>query len=214
MLYSRNTNADKKHRNMTIKIEPTKKHKIPYDIRDDETETYIDELKLAANTQDLIEQLNGPPEMDAETAAKAANLFEQSLKNQDKKALGTQAVAYGAKQFLELYSKRLAYDMSEVRAALTHKLMELANCGDARFELKAIELLGKHSDIALFTERSEVTVNYKTSSDLEEAIKERVKRLLNADVIDVTPLNSASLDDMLGVAVVKPRETEEGDPVE
>ena len=198
---------------MTLRVEPTKEHKIPYDVQDDETETYLDELKVVANTQDLLEQLSGPPEMNTEDAQKAAHLFEQSLKTQDKKALNTQAVAYGAKQFLELYSKRLAFDMSEVRAALTHKLMELANCGDARFELKAIELLGKHSDIALFTERSEVTVNYKTSSDLEEAIKERVKRLLNADVIDVTPLDSTSLDDMLGVAVVKPRETEEGDPV-
>jgi hypothetical protein len=198
---------------MTLRVEPTKEHKIPYNVQDDETETYIDELKVVANTQDLLEQLSGPPEMNTEDAQKAAHLFEQSLKTQDKKVLNTQAVAYGAKQFLELYSKRLAFDMSEVRAALTHKLMELANCGDARFELKAIELLGKHSDIALFTERSEVTVNYKTSSDLEEAIKERVKRLLNADVIDVTPLDSTSLDDMLGVAVVKPRETEEGDPV-
>jgi len=198
---------------MTIKVEPTKDHKIPYDSQDDETETYIDELKVVANTQDLLEQLGGMPEMDVDTSTKAAKVLEQSLKTHDKKALGSQAVAYGAKQFLELYSKRLAFDMSEVRAALTHKLMELANCGDARFELKAIELLGKHSDIALFTERSEVTVNYKTSSDLEEAIKERVKRLLNADVIDVTPLDATSLDDMLGVAEVKPRETEEGDPV-
>jgi len=199
---------------MTLRVEPTKEHKIPYDVQDDETKTYIDELKVVANTQDLIEQLSGPPEMNAEDAQKAAHLFEQSLKTQNKKSLNTQAVAYGAKQFLELYSKRLAFDMSEVRAALTHKLMELANCGDARYELKAIELLGKHSDIALFTERSEVTVNYKTSSDLENAIKERVKRLLNADVIDVTPLDATSLDDMLGVAEVKPRETEEGDPVD
>lgn len=199
---------------MTIKIEPTKEHKIPYDVQDDETETYIDELKVVANTQDLLEQLNGPPEMDMETAVKSSKLLEQSLKNQDKKALGTEAVAYGAKAFVQAYSKRLAFDMNDVRTALTQKLLELANCGDTRFELKAIELLGKHSDIALFTERSEVTVNYKTSSDLENAIKERVKRLLNADVIDVTPLDSASLDDMLGVAEVKPRETEEGDPVD
>ena len=198
---------------MTIKIEPTKEHKIPYDIQDDETETYIDELKVVANTQDLIEQLIGPPELSIEDAKKAASTLKQSLDTQDKKALGTEAVAYGAKAFVQAYSKRLAFDMNEVRTALTTKLLELANCGDARFELKAIELLGKHSDIALFTERSEVTVNYKTSSDLENAIKERVKRLLNADVIDVTPMDSASLDDMLGVAVVKPRETPEGDPV-
>lgn len=199
---------------MIVKVEPTKDHKIPYDVQDDETETYIDELKVVANTQDLLEQLNGPPEMDTETAVKSAKLFEQSLKTHDKKALGTEAVAYGAKGFLQAYSKRLAFDMNDVRTALTQKLLELANCGDARFELKAIELLGKHSDIALFTERSEVTVNYKTSSDLENAIKERIKRLLNADIVDVTPLDSASLDDMLGVAVVKPRETEEGDTID
>ena len=77
--------------------------------------------------------------------------------------------------------------------------MELANCGDARYELKAIELLGKHSDIALFTERSEVTINYKDSSDLETAIKERIKRLLNAR--DVTPEKDdmSNLDDALGI---------------
>jgi len=199
---------------MIVKVEPSKEHKIPYDVQDDETETYIDELKVVANTQDLLEQLNGPPEMDMETAVKSSKLLEQSLKNQDKKVLGSEVVAYGAKGFIQAYSKRLAFDMNDVRTALTHKLLELANCGDARFELKAIELLGKHSDIALFTERSEVTVNYKTSSDLENAIKERIKRLLNADIIDVPPLDSASLDDMLGVAVVKSRETEEGDTVD
>lgn len=81
---------------------------------------------------------------------------------------------------------------------MTAKLMEIANCGDPKFELRALELLGKHSDIGLFTERSEITVNYKSSSDLENAIKERVKRLLNADVVDVTPIGD-DLDAELGV---------------
>jgi hypothetical protein len=65
-------------------------------------------------------------------------------------------------------------------------------------------LLGKHSDIGLFTERSEITINHKTSDDLESAIKERIKRLLNSDVVDVTPI-SDSLDLELGVAEDEPR---------
>jgi hypothetical protein len=85
-----------------------------------------------------------------------------------------------------------------VRAALTNKLLELADCGEIKYELKAIELLGKHSDIGLFTERSEVTVNYKDPESLEKAIKERVKRLLNADIIDVTPVG-IDLDEELGI---------------
>ena len=68
-----------------------------------------------------------------------------------------------------------------------------------KYELRALELLGKHSDIGLFTSRSEVTINYKNPDDLEKAIKERVKRLLNAEVIDITPIN-LNLDEELGVA--------------
>jgi hypothetical protein len=85
--------------------------------------------------------------------------------------------------------------------------MEIANCGDPRYELKALELLGKHSDVGLFTERSEITINYKNPEDLEHAIKERVKRLLNAEIIDVTPIG-ADLDDQLGVAEIPEYKTE------
>jgi hypothetical protein len=79
--------------------------------------------------------------------------------------------------------------------------MEIANCGDPRYELKALELLGKHSDVGLFTERSVVNINYKNPEDLEKAIRDRVKRLLNATVVDVVPVGAA-LDEELGVASV------------
>jgi hypothetical protein len=85
-----------------------------------------------------------------------------------------------------------------VRTALTNKLLEIADCGDIKHELRAIELLGKHVDIGLFTERSEININYKDPESLEKAIKERVKRLLNADVIDITPVGR-DLDEELGV---------------
>jgi hypothetical protein len=48
-------------------------------------------------------------------------------------------------------------------------------------------------------------VPFNLPEDLENAIKERVKRLLNADVVDVTPIG-ADLDDVLGVAEVPERE--------
>jgi hypothetical protein len=60
-----------------------------------------------------------------------------------------------------------------------------------------LELLGKHSDISLFTERSELTINYNSPDALETAIKERVKRLLNAKVIDM-PMVGEDLDEELG----------------
>ena len=80
----------------------------------------------------------------------------------------------------------------------------MADCGDPKIELKALELLGKHSDIGLFAERSEVTVHHTTSEALENSIKERIKRLLNADVVDITPLDD--LDAQLGPVEVIPYE--------
>jgi hypothetical protein len=185
---------------MTINIEPTKDIPPPYDMADVETSSFAEELAVVANTQDLLEQLGPPPEITQEDAVKTASLLDKAVKTQNKAALSSPPVAFAAREFLRVYSGRIAAEMSDVRAALTNKLLELANCGDPRFELKALELLGKHSDIALFTERSEVTVTYKNSSDLETAIKERVKRLLNAK--DITPENAVTtdtLDDILGV---------------
>jgi len=185
---------------MTINVEPTKDHIPPYNMAEDQTSSFAEEIAVVSNTQDLLEQLGPPPEITLEDAAKTAELLEKAVKTQNKSALGSPPVAFAAREFLRGYSGRIAAEMSDVRAALTNKLLELANCGDPRFELKALELLGKHSDIALFTERSEVTVTYKNSSDLETAIKERVKRLLNAK--DITPentVNANNLDDVLGI---------------
>lgn len=185
---------------MTINIEPTKDIPPPYDTADAETSSFAEELAVVANTQDLLEQLGPPPEITPEDAVKSASLLDKAVKTQDKGALATPPTAFAAREFLRVYSGRIAAEMSDVRAALTNKLLELANCGDPRFELKALELLGKHSDIALFTERSEVTVTYKNSTDLETAIKERIKRLLKAK--DITPektISADTLDEALGV---------------
>ena len=76
--------------------------------------------------------------------------------------------------------------------------MLLADNKDPRVQLKALEMIGKISDVGLFTERSEINVNYSSPESLEKAITERVKRLLNADVIDMKPLGM-DLDEELGI---------------
>jgi len=86
-------------------------------------------------------------------------------------------------------------DALQARNFITNKLLTLADCGDPKLEIKALELLGKHSDIGLFTERSEITVHHTTSKSLEDSIKERVKRLMNTEVTDVTNL----IDELDGV---------------
>jgi hypothetical protein len=184
-----------------VKLKPKNDVPVPYDDEDEKSNSLLDELEIAGNTAELQASLGAVLEVSEEDAFKEAQLLESYLQRNETPPIRSPLTALAASQFLRTYGANLAIDVASLRAAITNKLMEIADCGDPKYELRALELLGKHSDVGLFTERSELTVHHKTSADLEEAIKERVKRLLNADVIDVTPLNGM-LDDELGVAGV------------
>jgi len=189
-----------------VTVEPTKDKPIPYDLGDDQTRTVGEEMAVAGNTVELQEALGAVISLDEADIAREKELINAVIKQQDKKLLNQPNTAFAAAAFLRTYGSQLALDAAQSRAAITNKLMEIANCGDPRYELKALELLGKHSDIGIFTERSEITINYKDPAALEEEIKTRVKRLLNATVVETVPL-SEGLDEELGVYT--PEETPE-----
>lgn len=199
-----------------VKIEPTDEHPVPFDTSDEELDTFADRLASVANTAELLEGLGAPVEATKGSLREETDLLDKAIADQTITPLkASLPAALGAAAFLRAYGQSRALDIDAVRAALTNKLLEIADCGETKYELKAIELLGKHSDIGLFTERSEVTVNYSNPESLEAAIKERVKRLLNADVIDIKPLGM-DLDEELGLTYeegefsdVEEEETEE-----
>lgn len=184
----------------TVKVEPTDKHPIPFSTEEEELPTFLDEVAVAANTAEALEALGAPLEIDPTTLDREKALIDAVAKKQQTAPLKNYSTALAASAFLKTYGQNLAFDVHQVRAALTNKLLEIANCGDTKHELRALELLGKHSDISLFTERSEITINYNSPDALEAAIKERIKRLLNAETIDLTPAGT-SLDDEFGVYV-------------
>jgi hypothetical protein len=181
-----------------VKVEPSTDHPVPFSLEPDQLDTFMDEITVAANTAELLETLGAPLEIDPVNLDREKALIDAVAKKQATAPLKNYSTALAASGFLKTYGQNLAFDVHQVRAALTNKLLEIANCGDTKYELKALELLGKHSDISLFTERSEITVNYNSPDALEAQIKERIKRLLNADVIDVNP-TGMDLDEELGV---------------
>ena len=190
-----------------VKLEPSTNHPIPYSTDEDKPATFMDEVAITSMTAELLEQLGAPLEVDEADFEREKKLIKDAIKDKKASALRTPMAATAARGFLQEYGKSLAVDAAQVRVALTNKLLEIADCGEIKHELKAIELLGKHSDIGLFTERSEININYNSPDALEKQIKERVKRLLNADIIDITPLGM-DLDEELGVAIIEGEFTE------
>jgi len=181
-------------------IQPTADHPLPFDLSDEEAKTPKDAVAIAVNTVDLIEQLGGDIDYSNADLHKAKALITGEAKT---KSISVSAEAKAVTDLIRRHNFPAFGDALEARNFITNKLLLLANCGDPKVELKALELLGKHSDIGLFTERSEVTVHHTTSEGLEKSIKERIKRLLNADVVDVTPIDD--LDAHLGPAELLPR---------
>jgi hypothetical protein len=135
---------------------------------------------------------------------KAADLITGTTKPNTPKTLSKSAEAAAAHHLVKRFDFQAFSDVMQARNFITNKLIELTDNGDPKIELKALELLGKHSDIGLFTERSEITVHHTTSTSLENSIKERIKRLLNTEVSDITPLDD--LDAQLGKPAQTPEE--------
>lgn len=181
-----------------VKIEPTDEYPLPYDTDADEAGGLLEEILVAGNTAELQQMLGADIQVDPDTLEEEQRLLEEVVRKQKTQHLARPTTAFAATAFLKTYGQQLALDAAQARAAVTNKLMEIANCGDTKYELKALELLGKHKDIGIFVDRSEVTVNYRDPTALEEEIKERVKRLLNASVVETIPTGK-DLDCELGV---------------
>lgn len=196
-----------------IEITPSKDHPVPYDLSDHEPKTHADAVAVAVNTADLIASLGGADlsetsvDFSDEDLDKAKALIQGAGKSKTPKHVTSSAEARAAAHLIKRFDFQAFADAQQARHFVTNKLIALADCGDPKLELKALELLGKHSDIGLFTERSEITVHHTSSKSLEESIKERVKRLMNSNIIDVTPLDD--LDEQLGTFEAEPVEEEE-----
>jgi len=188
-----------------LNIEPTKEHPIPFDLSDENPATQSDSIAVAVNTIDLIEKLGGSIDFNAKDAKAAADLVTKPV--YIPRHVNSAGQAKAAHIILKEHDYQSFEDVQQARNFITNRLIELAACGDTKIEIKALELLGKHSDVGLFTNRSEITINHKSPEILENSIKERIKRLLNSsdDVTDITPLDD--LDAHLGPSSEPARST-------
>lgn len=103
-------------------------------------------------------------------------------------ALYEGTVAERISAMLKEYNNPIVADAAELRQVTINKLLDLTMCGDPRIEIKATELLGKVSDVGLFTEKTEITVTYNNVSDLDQMIKDKVRKMLMANAVDITPV--------------------------
>lgn len=100
---------------------------------------------------------------------------------------------------LNQFDMEVVKDSKRLRNYVTNKLVLESDNPDPRIRMKALELLGKISDVGLFTERTEVTITNRSTVELENSLRERLQRLRSPHGVEEARVVTAPLS-----AVPKP----------
>ena len=117
-----------------IKVEPSTEYPVPFDLSDEDFDSFADKLASVGNTAELLEQLGAPIESSKENLEEEAALLDAAIDNQKVTPLTKSLpAALGAAAFLRAYGQGRAMDANQVRTALTNKLLEIADCGEIKY---------------------------------------------------------------------------------
>ena len=199
---------------------------IPVPEGDQETRDFLEVVRAAAATVELLKE-NGldtafdDPEEVQSTADYLAQSYAADPEATSKAAtpaniakVPPQSLIF-TRNILDEFGQQVVTRSVEIRHLVTNKLILESENPDARIRMRALELLGKITDVGLFTERSEVTITHQSTDDLKNALKEKISRLKSVgssstaeedDVVDGEFVDykaqadevSAELDEMLG----------------
>jgi hypothetical protein len=91
------------------------------------------------------------------------------------------------------YQWKFIEQAEELRSMAVTKIVNETDHPDARVRLKALEMLGKVTEVALFTERVQVKTEDITDEELEKRIREKLGKFMGkAEIVDV---ESKQVDD-------------------
>jgi hypothetical protein len=153
-----------------------------------------------------------PTREDKDVAAKLAVAYADDPETTSKKvttkraATLTPASLVLTNHILNEFGHSVAESATQIRHLVTNKLLLESENDDPRIRIRALELLGKISDVGLFAEKSEVTITHQSTDDLRAKLRSKLEKLVNPEediedavVIDTSPVDVkaalAELDD-------------------
>jgi hypothetical protein len=136
-----------------------------------------------------------------EAFAKDENQASQSLTT-GKISTMTPASLLLVKGVLDEFGHAVVEKATHIRHLVTNKLILESDNPDPKVRIRALELLGKISDVGLFSERTEVLITHQSTDELKQTLRDKLNKLrAKMDVVDVTPVEAKAinLDEELGI---------------
>jgi HEAT repeat protein len=178
-------------------VDMTSAQVMPFD-KADPTTTIDAKVKTAEWLKNLeLEDEEIETKAEAEAARKSfaslvtgqpAGNTQQALAN-----LKTPAAVQHLVGMLTAYDWAFVEQARELRGYAVAQILEEVKHPDAKVRLKALQMLGNVTEVALFTERVEVKKTEMSDVELESRIKEKLNRFMGViDVVDINDEEEAS----------------------
>ena len=146
--------------------------------------------KHAAETAKELEKhgLNlEPTKEDKDIAAKLTVAYADNPETTSKKVTTkkastlTPASLVLTNNILKEFGQSDVESATHIRHLVTNKLLLETENPDPKVRIRALELLGKMSDVSLFAEKSEVTVTHQSTDDLREKLRAKLNKLVKVE---------------------------------
>mgnify|MGYP003131789188 CR=1 FL=1 len=153
-------------------------------------------LKLAEHGLDL-----DPTVEDEDAAAKLALAYADDPEKTSKKVTAKKAATLTpasivlTNNILQEFGHSVAESATQIRYLVTNKLLLESENADPRIRIRALELLGKISDVGLFAEKSEVTVTHQSTEDLRNKLRGKLEKIISTT--DVDDIQEAEYEDVV-----------------
>ena len=155
----------------------------------------VELLDAKYRTVKLLESLNGTqPDAAIDEAERAtaqtafATMVGTATPEEQRKAIVSVSTPEAVKHLvgmLTAYDWKFVEQAQELRSYTVSKIVEETSHPDARIRLRALEMLGRVTEVALFTDRVEVKHTQITDSELEEQLRAKLGRVFPAEYAEV-----------------------------
>ena len=152
-----------------------------------------DRAEAASNTIEKLTEhgldINVTKE-DKDNAAKLVAAYAEDPEGTSKKvttkkaATLTPASLLLTDNILREFGQSVVESSLHIRHLVTNKLVLESENPDPRIRMRALELLGKISDVGLFSEKSEVTITHQSTDDLREKLKGKLEKLVAGEGVE------------------------------
>jgi hypothetical protein len=163
---------------------------IPFPDSGTKLSDFKEKVEAACRTAELLGLDDTPGTEDLIEAEQAVYAAVDPDEKKNKQALKASesfkpATYYAVNGLLKEYSVRVVDNATQIRLMVTNKLILESENPDARIRMRALELLGKITDVGLFTEKSEVTVTHRSTEELISNVRSKIAAMREPK--DITP---------------------------